>query len=96
MNAGVAEIEALLEQVNAYLDSLDDPQIVIKEVEVEVPPSDDFCNVAGHRVWVVLFMISAVLNVGLVVLLIYVLMKKRNTTDNTPLVSYDIDDDMDF
>jgi len=37
-----------------------------------------------------------VLNVGLLVALIYVIMKRRNTVDNTPLVNYDIDDDMEL
>ena len=55
-----------------------------------------YCNIPMHRTWPVLFIVSAVLNVVLIVVLIYVIMRKRNTYDDTPLVSYDIDDDMDY
>lgn len=72
------------------------PSVVVQEVEVEVPPTEDFCNIPMHRMWMVLFLISAVLNVILAVVIGYILTKKKNTTDNTPLVSYDIDDDMDL
>ena len=94
VDAGVAEIDALLSEVKSYLDSLDDPQIVIKEVEVEVPPSDDFCNIAGHHTWVVLFIISAALNVALAAAVIAILRKKEKQADDTPLIQYDIEDDL--
>lgn len=93
VDAGVAEIDALLAEVKAYMDSLDDPQIVIKEVEVEVPPADNFCNIAGHRSWVVLFIVSAALNVALVAAVVAILRKKEKQADDTPLIQYDIDDD---
>ena len=66
----------------------------MQEVEVEVPPTSDFCNIPKHRTWPVLFAVSAALNVLLFSALSYVLLKKRNTTDNTPLVNYDIEDDV--
>lgn len=98
-------VEEAAAQINALLGELaqhtveeeqQSVEVVVQEVEVEVLPTDDYCNIPMHRTWPVLFVISAVLNVALVVVLIYVIMKKRNTVDNTPLVSYDIDDDMDF
>ena len=73
-----------------------EPQIVYEEVEIEVLPTDDFCNIPMHRTWPVLFVISAALNMALIVVLTYVIMKKRQTVDTTPLVSYDIDDDLDY
>lgn len=96
VNEAAAEINALLEEWAECADVQQPADVVIQEVEVEVLPTDDYCNIPMHRTWPVLFVISAVLNVALVVVLTYVLVKKRNTTDDTPLVSYDIDDDMDF
>lgn len=97
VNEAVAELNALMEEVSQFnpVGALE-PEVVIQEVEVEVLPTDDYCNIPMHRTWPVLFVISAVLNVALVVMLVYVITKKRNTTDDTPLVSYDIDDDIDF
>ena len=96
VDAAVVELNGLLEELQLCSVAAPEPEVVIQEVEVEVLPSGDYCNIPMHRTWPVLFVISAVLNVGLVALLIYVIIKKRNTTDDTPLVSYDIDDDMDF
>lgn len=96
VDEAVEELNALMEELSQQKVVSGEPEVVVQEVEVEVLPTDDFCNIPMHRTWPVLFVISAVLNVALVVVLTYVIMKKRNTTDNTPLVSYDIDDDMDF
>jgi len=89
-------LNGLLEELSRCDVAAAEPEVIIQEVEVEVLPTGDYCNIPMHRTWPVLFVISAVVNVGLVVALIYVIIKKRNTVDNTPLVSYDIDDDMDF
>lgn len=96
VNYAAEELDALLEEMASCGEYQQEPQVVIQEVEVEVLPTDDYCNIPMHRTWPVLFVISAVLNVALIVVLTYVIMKKRNTVDNTPLVSYDIDDDMDY
>ena len=89
-----------LNELLAELEQCEDPnkkaEIVIQEVEVEVLPKDDFCNIPMHRTWPVLFVVSAVLNVALAVMLVYVIMRKRQTADTTPLVSYDIEDDLDY
>ncbi|MBQ7873790.1 MAG: hypothetical protein IJ306_01315 [Oscillospiraceae bacterium] len=90
------EITALLEELDAIAGTEKEPEVVIKEVEVEVPPSDDFCNIPMHRTWPVLFFISLALNVAMAVLMFYVFAKRRNTVDNIPLINYDIDDDMDL
>lgn len=94
----VRKLNELMEEAEAYPmnGGSAEPQIIYEEVEVEVLPTDDFCNIPMHRTWPVLFVISAVLNVALVVVLTYVIMKKRHTVDTTPLVSYDIDDDLDY
>ncbi len=91
------ELYALIEEAKEYtLENGKEPEIVIKEVEVQVPPSDDFCNIPGHKAWPVLFAISAVLNVAMAALIVFIIQKKRNTDDTVPLVQYDIDDDMYF
>lgn len=96
VNAAAKELNGLLEELSACAVTTAEPQIVIQEVEVEVLPTNDFCNIPSHHTWPVLFAISAVLNVVLIAALIFVIMKKQKTMDNTPLVDYDIDDDMDF
>lgn len=96
VDAAVAELNGLLEEFAQCDVVVSEPEVIVQEVEVEVLPTDDYCNIPMHRTWPVLFVISAVLNVALIVVLVYVIMKKRNTEDNTPLVNYDIDDDMDF
>ena len=63
---------------------------------MEVPPTGDYCNIPQHRTWPVLFLISAVLNVALIAAVIFMQLKKQKTRDDTPLVNYDIDDDMEF
>jgi len=58
-------------------------------------PEDDFCNISIHQVWPIVFFISLALNVAFVVLaVIYVTRRKKNRKDNTPLVDYDIGDDL--
>ena len=76
-------------------DYLNDARFV-QEVEVEVLPTGDYCNIPMHRTWPVMFAVSAVINAILIFMLSYLIVRKKNTDDTTPLVSYDIDDDMDF
>lgn len=87
-------LNEIMDELSAYDDVTATPEVIVQEVEVEVPPTSDFCNIPKHRTWPVLFAVSAALNVLLFSALSYVLLKKRNTTDNTPLVNYDIEDDV--
>lgn len=94
VDEAVSQLRELIAQVRDLLENPEAPNVVIKEVPVEVPPTDDYCNIARHRIWPVLFAISAVLNVALVaVMVIYIRNKKKNQKDDTPLVDYDIFDD---
>lgn len=94
VDATTEQIRTLILLVQEKLDSLEMPDVVIQEVPMEVPPTDDYCNIPSHRVWPVLFFISLVLNVALVaVIVIYIRNKKKNQQDDTPLVDYDIFDD---
>ncbi|MBP5231320.1 MAG: hypothetical protein ILO68_06275 [Clostridia bacterium] len=70
---------------------------VIKEVTVEVPtpPEGDYCNVGSHSLWMILFFVAAGLVLLFVIAAIILLARKKaNQRDNTPLVDYDINDDM--
>lgn len=85
----------LLEQMKELLEQGAAPEVIIQEKPVEVPPTDDYCNIAVHRVWPVMFFVSLALNVTLMaVIMIYLYQKKKNRTDDMPLVDYDIMDDM--
>ena len=67
---------------------------VTVEKEVMVEPDYDYCNVKSHSVWIILFWISFAINVAAGSLVaFYYYTKRKKTTDNTPLVDYDIYDD---
>ena len=92
VDSAAAELESLLEELSDLPSA--EPETIIKEVQIEVPPSDDFCNIAGHKAWPVLFFISLAINAALAVLIGYVFSKIKNSEDDIPLVKYDIDDDI--
>lgn len=96
VDATTVEIREALVQVKEYLEKVNTPQVVVKEVEVEVPPSGDFCNIAIHHIWPVAFAVSAILNVALVIVIVSILRKKQKQMDDTPLIDYDIDDDFEM
>lgn len=93
VDAITEEIQAELVRVNEYLVEVNTPQIVVKEVEVEVPPSGDYCNIPVHQIWPLAFAVSAVLNLVLMIMIVCILRKKRKQMDDTPMIDYDIDDD---
>ena len=93
-NATASEIMSILEELKARLEELRTPEVVTQQVEVEVMPKDDFCNIPLHKLWPILFFVSLVLNVVLVVVIVVIVSKKKNNAkDKTPLVDYDIGDD---
>lgn len=94
VDASAERIRALLLQIQTAMKAGSTPEVIIQEVPVEVPPTDDYCNIPMHRVWPVLFFISLAVNVALVaVIVIYIRRKKQNRVDDMPLVDYDIMDD---
>lgn len=94
VDAAAAELAHLYAQLEAAIEGEKKPDVVVQEIPVEVPPTDDYCNIAGHRVWLVLFFLSLAVNVILVIVIaVYTSRKKRNQRDDTPLVDYDIYDD---
>lgn len=67
---------------------------VTVEKEVVVEPDYDYCNIKSHPVWIILFWISFAINIAVGALIgFYYYTKRKKTTDNTPLVDYDIYDD---
>lgn len=94
VDATTEQIRAQLVLVQEALKELEAPHVVIQEVPVEIPQAKDYCGQPMHRVWPILFFISLAINVMLVVvMIIYVINKKKNQKDDTPLVDYDIFDD---
>lgn len=81
-----AELEAAMEEMG---------QIVEVDKIVEVEPTYDFCNIAGHPIILIIMIVSLAINAILVILIaVYFYKKYRKNHDNTPLVEYDIDEDM--
>lgn len=94
VDAAVSEISQLYFRLKTIIEDQKAPDVVIQEIPVEVPPTDDYCNIARHRVWPVLLCISLAVNVILITVIVgYTAKKKRNQRDDTPLVDYDIYDD---
>ncbi len=93
-DAAATEILAALAEINTMLEQMGEPQVVVQEVEVEVPPTDDYCNMPVHYTWPVLFFVSVAVNCVLAVLAVVLYRKRKNQTDDMPLVDYNIDDDM--
>lgn len=96
VNVAANEINMLLEELSDHNIMTAEPEVIIQEVEVEVLPTNDFCNIPSHHTWPLLFAISVVVNLALAAVLILIFLKKQKTEDSTPLVQYDIDDDFDF
>lgn len=95
IDAATAQINEILVQVKTAVEEMNTPKIVTQEVMVEVPPVDDYCNIPMHRAWPVLFFCSLAVNVALGgLIVVYVYRKKKNQQDDTPLVDYDISDDV--
>lgn len=70
-------------------------QIIEVEKIVEVEPSYPFCNIKGHKVIFIIMIISLVINAAFIALtVIHFIRKNRRERDDTPLVEYNIDDDM--
>ena len=92
-------VQELLDAKEALIKALEDMEQVIvveKEVPVEVLPGYTYCNDTKHSIFTIIMIISLVLNAILISLIVFYLVKKhRNERDNTPLVDYDIDEDMD-
>lgn len=94
INAAYDALKAAFEALKAKLNEWSDGKVVVQEVEVEAD-CDENCHVwSRHLLWLILLIISAVLNVIFIVLVVlYFIKRKKNAADNTPLVDYNINDD---
>ena len=95
VDAAAQQIHSVLTQMRAMNEERLTPHVVEKEVPVEVLPTDDYCNIPGHRVWPIVAVISLAVNLCLLAVIgFYITKKKKTQRDDTPLVDYDIEDDM--
>ncbi len=94
VDAYVAQLSALLAEIIKEIESLKDAnQVIVGDPQITYP-TDPYCNIGMHRVWPILFWVSFALNLCTVAVVVYIYINKRKkTTDDTPLVDYDIADD---
>lgn len=86
------DILDLLAKIVEEMDKLKKVEVI--EVTKPAEPEKDYCGIPMHRVWPILFWISLALNVILLVLIIvYLSLKRKRVSDDTPLVDYNIEDD---
>ena len=93
INDAYAVLADALEVYKSKLFELGNGQIVEVEKPVEVEPKDPYCNIWLHKLWPILFIVSALLNVAFIVLIVVYFTRRKKTADTTPLVDYDISDD---
>ncbi len=94
INQAYKNLSAAFDAYNAKLKELAKGEIVEVEKEVQVEPKDPYCNIWLHKLWLILFIISAVINVGFIALTVrYFIQKKNKFSDDMPLVDYDISED---
>ena len=91
-----AAIDAAADQITAVLSQLCSQMDELRAEELEEPQKESveetICTVTSHKVWSVLFFVSVALNAGLVLVILF--QKRKKITDDTPLVDYDISDDV--
>lgn len=91
VDAAAAEITKRLEEVRELLRNSAGTSTGGSTV---IEPTEDYCNIAIHNVWPVLFFVSLAGNIVLLVILYgRFKIKKKVTKDDTPLVDYEIGDD---
>ena len=84
------DIVNLLAKIVEEMDKLKN----VETIQVVKPLDPNTCNISMHKVWQILFWISLVLNIILIALIVvYMRLKRKRVSDDTPLVDYDIEDD---
>lgn len=95
VDAGTAELTEILDALEKELGIIQKTQVVVQEVPVTVLPDNDYCNISSHHVWPAMFVASLVVNVMLLGVIAFMVIRRiRNQKDDTPLVDYDIDEDL--
>ena len=94
IDAAYTRLDAAFKALKDKLEELGKSEVIIQEVEVQGECGED-CHVWWHYLLLILLIISAILNVGFIVLVVlYFVKKKKNAADTTPVVDYDINDDL--
>lgn len=93
IDAATAKINDLVEKVRALLSEMGEGNTVIEKVPVPVEPTEPYCNVKMHPIWIIIAIVSLIANVAFIIVIVTYVGKKKNRKDNTPLVDYDISDD---
>jgi len=94
VDAATKELIESKEALLKGLEELGELVVVEKEVQVEVEPTYTFCNDQNHILFLIIMIISLVLNAVLITLIVlYFVRKNKREKDDTPLVEYDIEDD---
>ena len=97
VDEGAALLVRLLGELEKAIQDLTKIEEIIKEiekiVEVEVEPSDPYCNISMHYVWPILFFVSLFVNAVFIGLIVFYFVRRKKERDDTPLVDYDIDED---
>ena len=95
INAAYTRLSDAFKALKDELANLGEEKVVVQEVEV---PCTEKCHIWKNTIWhpllIILLIVSALLNVVLAVIIIsYMNKRKKNATDTTPVVDYDIADD---
>lgn len=88
------DITDLMAKIVAESQKSGQTQIIEVEKKVPTEPTEDYCNISHHPIWPILFWISLAINlVGILLIVGFLLLRRKRVSDDTPLVDYDIDDD---
>jgi len=92
-----AAAQRLLDAISAiqrYLAQQEEPPSETLPQPTTPEETGDRCDYPSHKVWPVLFWVSLALNVASGVLIVsYIVARRKNRKDTTPLVEYEIEDD---
>ncbi len=92
-----AAYTALLEAFDTYkakLEEIAKNSLVEIEKPIEVDPEGPLCNIWLHKLWLILLIVSVIINIAFGVLTaLYFIRRKKKFTDDMPLVEYNINDD---
>lgn len=93
-----AAADELLDSKDALIKALEEMGKIVeveKPVEVPTEPEYTYCNNIWHTILLIVCIASVALNLVLIaIIVLYSVKKRKNQQDNTPLVDYNIDDDM--
>ena len=98
LNGGTQEeIDECSKEIHETLDKIiEEYQNQDDGVNIEglIDPSEKYCNIKMHKVWMTLFFISLAVNlVGVGLLIAKIIIKKKKEGDDVPLVNYNIEED---